>query len=96
MRHTIGIEPDENASLTLEASYRVVIRRKDGTVVGIPLCAVSEATAREMLQPLRPAFLVGVNSSKWVTSRACDHIVLNDAPPVEVGILKPKTEKPTG
>jgi len=62
--------------------FKVVIRRKDGEVVGVPLRNVSEALAKEMLDPLRFAFGYGVDAARWVTSRACQHIELLDAPEV--------------
>lgn len=90
MKHTIGIEPDENASPTVAGSVKIVIRRKDGEVVGVPLRNVSEALAKEMKGPIMYAFGYGVDAARWITSRACDHIELLDAPEV-VKVSKKKT-----
>ena len=86
MRHTIGIEPDETPSQA--GKVKVVIRRKNGEVVGVPLRGVSEETAQEMLDPLRFAFGYGVDASRWIVARACEHITLGDPPPVAKGVVR--------
>ena len=88
MKHTIGIEPDEDASLTVAGSCKIVIRRKNGDDVGTPLRAVDENTARAVLPAVKQAFLCGVRSSRWIVARAVDHIELNDAPEVMPGAVK--------
>lgn len=87
MRHTIGVEPDENASLTLAGSCKIVIRRKNGDLVGVPLEALDENTARAMLPAVSAAFLCGVKSSRWIVARAVDHIELVPAPEVIPGAV---------
>ena len=82
MKHTIGIEPDESPSPPDLPAFKVVIRRKDGEVVGVPLRNVSETVAKEMLGPIRYAFGYGVDAARWITSRACQHIELLEAPEV--------------
>lgn len=91
MKHTIGIEPDEPPSQA--GRVKVVIRRKNGEVVGVPLRDVSEETAREMLGPLRYAFGFGVDASRWIVARACDHIDLQPSPDVATGIVKSRPSK---
>lgn len=92
MRHTIGIEPDESPSPPDLRTFKVVIRRKDGEVVGVPLRNVSEAVAKEMTGPIRYAFGYGVDAAQWIVGRACQHIELLDAPE----IIKVKKRKAGG
>jgi len=82
MKHTIGIEKDELPSPRDTTAFKVVIRRKDGEVVGVPLRNVSEAIAKEMIEPIRYAFEYGVDAARWIVGRACGHIELLDAPEV--------------
>jgi len=93
MKHTIGIEPDEDASLTVAGSCKIVIRRKNGDDVGTPLRAVDENTARAMLPAVNEAFLCGVRSSKWITARAIEHIELLPAPEIMPGAVKTKAAR---
>lgn len=79
MKHTIQVEPDPQSSFPSNPSFKVVIRRKNGEEVGTPLKGVDECTARAMLPALSNAFLCGVRSSKWIVSRAIDHIELRTA-----------------
>ncbi len=88
MKHKIHVEPDPQSSFLNNPSFRVVIRRKNGEEVGTPLKDVDEPTARAMLPALSSAFLCGVRSSKWIVSRAIDHIELNNAPDVAIVVKK--------
>jgi hypothetical protein len=88
LRHTIGIEPDEDASLTVAGSVKIVIRRKNGDESGTPLRGIDENTARAMLPAVKSAFLCGVRASRWIVAKAVDHIELSDSPDVAAGIVK--------
>ena len=93
MKHTIGIEPDESPLPKDHMAFKVVIRRKDGEVVGVPLRNVSDALAKEMMGPIRYAFGYGVDAARWITGRACQHIELLDAPEV-IKMKKAKSRTP--
>ncbi len=88
MKHTIGIEPDEDENLPVAGNYKIVIRRKSGDETSTPLRGVDENTARAMLPAVSSAFLCGVRSARWITTRAIDHIELNNAPDVAIVVKK--------